>query len=61
MSASMRPNASTAVRAISIADTALATSSLAQTAVPFSARTRSSVCEQSLMSAITTCAPRLPK
>src|SRR6266436_6435111 len=57
----MRPNASSAVRAISIADAALATSSLAQTAVPFSARTSSSVCAQSLMSAMTTRAPRLPK
>src|SRR5215471_20389396 len=46
MRASMRPNASSAVRAISIAD---------------AARTRSSVCAQSLMSAITTRAPRLPK
>src|SRR5215472_16400141 len=57
----MRPNASSAVRAISIAEAALATSSLAQTAAPFSARTNSSVCAQSLMYAMTTRAPRLPK
>src|SRR5215471_3669738 len=61
MRASMRPNASSAVRASSIAEAAFATSSLAQTAVPFSRCTRSSVWAQSLMSAITTRAPRPPK
>src|SRR5262249_18743618 len=61
MRASMRPNASSAVRAISIADAALATSSLAETALPFSLRTSSSVCAQSLMSASTSRAPRPPK
>src|SRR5499427_1053952 len=61
MSASMRPNASSAVRASSIAEAAFATSSLAQTAVPFSRCTRSSVWAQSLMSAMMTRAPRLPK
>src|SRR6266498_3199717 len=58
MSASMRPNASSAVCAIAVAEAAFATSSLAQTAVPFSACTRSSVCAQSLTSASTTRAPR---
>src|SRR3984893_13764157 len=57
----MRPNASSAVRAISIAEGPVATSSLAQTAVALSARASSSVCAQSLMSAMTTRAPRLPK
>src|SRR5262245_4118523 len=61
MSASMRPNASSAARAMSIADAAFATSSLALTAVPFSSCTRSSVCAQSLMSAITSRAPRPAK
>src|SRR4029450_14000152 len=58
MSASMRPDASSAGCAIAVAEAAFATSSLAQTAVPFSACTRSSVCAQSLTSASTTRAPR---
>src|SRR6478672_2155204 len=58
MSASMRPNASCAMRDVSMAEAALATSSLALIALPFSLRTSSSVCAQSLMSAITTRAPR---